>query len=61
MSDFEVHSIGTTKEIRLSRELATAIEQLVKQYGVGIIPPAIRKPYERLYEHYTDQIEKEYT
>ena len=33
MSDFEVHPIGTTEEIRLSRALAREIQQITEQYG----------------------------
>lgn len=55
MSDFEVHPIGTTTEIRLSRELARSIEQLMEQYGPGIIPESIRQAYNRLYEVYIRQ------
>lgn len=57
MSDFEVHPIGTATEIRLSRELARSIEQLMDQYGPGIVPESIRQAYERLYESYLRQIE----
>ena len=33
MSDFEVHPIGTATEIKYSRELVKAIEQITYQYG----------------------------
>lgn len=57
MSDFEVHAIGTTTEIRLSRELARAIEQIIVQYGPGIIPKSILRAYNELNDHYARQIE----
>ena len=39
------------QEIRLSRELARAIEQELNQYG-KIIPPSIHTAYLKLVEHY---------
>ena len=59
MKDFEVHARGTTEEIRLSRELTQAIQQLIEQYGEGIIPHSIRMPYNRLLGQYMRQIQME--
>lgn len=59
MKDFEVHARGTTEEIRLSRELTQAIQQLIEQYGEGIIPNSIRTPYNRLLGQYMRQIQME--
>lgn len=57
MKDFETHDRGTAKEVQLSRALAAAIEQMIVQYGEGIIPSAIAKPYKDLKEHYEKSIE----
>ena len=59
MKDFEVHPIGTTMEIKYSRELANAIEQITQQYGNGIIPTSVLKTYLELKNHYAIQIESE--
>lgn len=59
MKDFETHDIGTANELRLSRALAAAIEQLMVQYGDGIIPDSIQRPYKQLKEHYNKSIEME--
>lgn len=39
------------QELRLSRELARAIEHELQQYG-DVIPSSVRKAYLRLVEHY---------
>lgn len=59
MADFEVHEIGTAREIRLSRQLSNAIQQLIEQYGPGIIPQAIKGPYDKLYDYYQQQIHEQ--
>lgn len=59
MEDFEVHSSGTSEEIRLSRSLAAAIDQMIVQYGEGIIPIALLRPYRDLEQHYKKCIEAE--
>ena len=59
MSDFEVHPIGTSTEIRYSRELANAIEQITYQYGNGIVPNSVLSAYLKLRQHYAVQIESE--
>ena len=59
MSDFEVHPIGTFTEVKLSRELVHAIEQVTQQYGTGIIPTSVLTAYMELRNHYAIQIESE--
>jgi hypothetical protein len=56
MSDFEVHNIGHFEEIKLSRELANAIEQELQAYG-QVIPHSVMQAYLRLKKHYEWQIE----
>jgi hypothetical protein len=56
MKDFEVHEIGHYEEIRLSRELANAIEQELQSYG-QVIPHSVMQAYQRLKAHYAKQIE----
>ena len=58
MSDFEVHPIGTAREIRLSRDLAKEIEQTISQYG-NVIPQNVLNSYMKLREYYGRQIESE--
>ncbi len=57
MSDFEVHPLGTNKEIKLSRELANVI---AKQMQSQSLPEDIVKAYNALQAHYNYQIEMEY-
>jgi hypothetical protein len=57
--DFEVHPIGTTEEIRLSRQLSSAIEQITYQYGNGIVPESVFRAYKQLNDYYAVQIERE--
>jgi hypothetical protein len=59
MKDFETHDIGTAEEIRLSRNLATAMTQMIYQYGEGIIPIALLRPYKELFNHHNKCIEVE--
>ena len=56
MSDFEVHEIGTAREIKLSRDLAREIEQSIRQYG-NAIPENVFNAYLKLKEYYALQIE----
>lgn len=58
MSDFEVHPIGTTREINYSRALAREIEQVTRQYG-NVIPENVMNAYYKLKEYYALQIESE--
>jgi hypothetical protein len=58
MSDFEVHPIGTTEEIRLSRALAREIQQITEQYG-GVVPHNVMTAYNKLYECYIKHIKEE--
>lgn len=57
MKDFEVHPIGTTTELKLSRALADAVGQEHDQFRT--VSPAIVSAYNRLFEHYMKQIEME--
>ena len=59
MKDFEVHPIGTFTEVKLSRELVHAIEQVTQQYGTGIIPTSVLTAYMELRNHYAIQIESD--
>lgn len=56
MSDFEVHEIGTARELKLSRELAQEIEQSIRQYG-NVIPENVLNAYLKLKEYYALQIQ----
>lgn len=56
MSDFEVHPIGTTREIQLSRDLAREIEQVTRQYG-NVVPENVLNAYYKLKEYYALQNE----
>lgn len=58
--DFEVHPIGTANEIKLSRQLSSAIEQITQQYGDGIVPHSVFKAYKELTDYYAIQIEMEH-
>ena len=55
VNDFETHPKGTAEEIRLSRELARSIDQIIKQYGI-IVPQSVIKPYNKLLEHYQKEM-----
>jgi hypothetical protein len=57
--DFEVHPIGTTEEIKLSRQLCDAIAQITHQYGDGIVPESVLKAYKQLTDYYDVQIGRE--
>lgn len=59
MTDFETHSIGTAKELRLSRELTAEIKQAGEQYGFGLFPQNVMLVYNKLVAHYKEQIENE--
>ena len=58
MSDFEVHDIGTAREIKLSRDLAREIDQVTRQFG-NVVPENVMNAYLKLKEHYALQIESE--
>ncbi len=59
MNDFEVHQRGTAEELRRSRELANTIEQLIIQYGEGIVPHTILQKYKELKQMYARHIASE--
>ena len=59
MPDFETHPRGTYEEIKHSRILANAIQQLMDQYGEGIIPHSILVPYKQLHKVYQINIAEE--
>ena len=59
MADFEVHSIGTAEEIKLSRQLYDAIDQLMEQWGQGIVAPQVIRAHNALLECYMKQLERE--
>jgi hypothetical protein len=54
--DFETHPVGTAQEIKLSRDLARAVDEIIKQYGL-VVPNSVVAPYNRLLEHYQKQME----
>jgi hypothetical protein len=54
MKDFEVHELGTHRELFLSRQLAREIEQVVLQYG-AVVPKQVLDKYELLKAHYDYQ------
>ena len=56
INDYETHPTGTAEEIKLSRDLARAIDQIIKQYGI-VVPQSVVTPYNRLLEHYQKQME----
>jgi hypothetical protein len=58
MSDFEVHDIGTARELKLSRDLAREIDQVTRQFG-NVVPENVMNAYLKLKEHYALQIESE--
>lgn len=59
MADFETHPIGTAEEIKLSRHLYNTIDQLIEQWGHGILQPEIFRAHTALTECYMKQIERE--
>lgn len=59
MSDFETHPVGTRFEIQASRELAREIEQITKQFGIGIVPQNVYNAYSKLLAVYHKNIESE--
>lgn len=59
MSDFETHARGTAEEIRLSRALYAAIDQMREQWSDNIISPTITRAHNALYDCYMKQMERE--
>ena len=56
LNDFETHPLGTREEIKLSRDLARAVDQVIKQYGL-IVPQSVIVPYNKLLEHYKKEMD----
>ena len=56
--DFETHPVGTAQEIKLSRDLARAVDGIIKQYGI-IVPQSVIVPYNKLLEHYKKEMNYE--
>ena len=54
--DFETHPTGTAEEIKLSRDLARAVEQIIAQYGL-VVPNSVVASYNKLLKHYEKQME----
>lgn len=55
MSDFETCPLGTKDEIKLSRELADTIKEVIEAHGEGILPLLVVQAYKRLYGQYIRQ------
>jgi hypothetical protein len=56
VNDFETHPTGTAEEIKLSRDLARAVEQIIAQYGL-VVPNSVVASYNKLLKHYEKQME----
>jgi len=56
VNDFETHPVGTAEEIKLSRDLARAVEQIIAQYGL-VVPNSVVASYNKLLKHYEKQME----
>jgi hypothetical protein len=56
MSTIEDSTYSYSEEIRLSRELAKAIQQEIDMYG-KVVPQSVLTTYEALKKHYAWQIE----
>lgn len=57
MKEFETHPVGTAEEIKLSRQLAREVEQVIRQYG-RVVPNNVIQAYIKLKELYDRQIEQ---
>lgn len=60
MSDFEVHPIGTTRELALSRKLARAIAEAInsqESQESGVFPSDVMAAYTQLIKEYDRQME----
>lgn len=58
-NNFELHQLGTTKEIKLCRELVVDMLQLSKQYGYGIFPESVAKKLDNIVKYYAEIVENE--
>lgn len=56
MSNFEVHELGTHRELFLSRQLAREIESVIAQYG-QVVPQSVLDKYIQLRNWYDFQRE----
>ena len=54
-NDFEVHPIGTTNEIKLSRELVNEMSQ----YDMEIFPEPVRNKLKDILKFYSDTVNAE--
>ena len=52
MSDFETMPRGTIMEVKLSRELVLAMEEVMKVQGRGAFPAEVIAAYDKLSTHY---------
>ena len=57
--DFEVLPRGSIQELKLSRELVAAIEQITSQFGTGIVPHSVFTAYAKLRDHHAIRMESE--
>lgn len=57
MSDFEVHPIGTTRELALSRKLARAIAEAINSRETVAFPSDVMSAYTQLIREYDRQME----
>lgn len=58
MIDFESCPRGTMEEIRLSRDLANAIQQEIESWG-NVVPLSVLQAYKRLYGFHIKQMQGE--
>lgn len=58
MADFETCPRGTMEELRLSRELASAIQEEIDSWG-EVVPHSVRQAYNRLYGFHIKQMQNE--
>lgn len=58
-ADFETHPIGTSKEIKLSRQLVNEITEVIQSFEAGIFPVNVLKAYDELLSHYEWQMENQ--
>lgn len=59
MNDFEVHHIGTSKELQMTRELIVQLKQVTDQYGIWLLPQPARTTFQNILKFYDNILEKE--